>query len=67
MNATDVLIIAAQIIGGFILLFLGGDWLVDGGVALARRFRISPLVIGMTIVAFGTSVIFMTRFTSYPA
>ena len=55
MNVTDVLIIAAQIIGGFILLFLGGDWLVDGGVALAHRFRISPLVIGMTIVAFGTS------------
>jgi cation:H+ antiporter len=37
------------------MLFFGGDWLVDGGVALARRFRISPLVIGMTIVAFGTS------------
>ena len=55
MNATDALIIAAQIIGGFLLLFFGGDWLVDGGVALARRFRISPLVIGMTIVAFGTS------------
>ena len=56
MNATDALIIAAQVIGGFFLLFFGGDWLVDGGVALARRFRISPLVIGMTIVAFGTSV-----------
>lgn len=55
MNMTEILIIAAQIIGGFVLLFLGGDWLVDGGVALARRFRISPLVIGMTIVAFGTS------------
>ena len=55
MNATDILIIAAQLIGGFILLFFGGDWLVNGGVALARRFRISPLVIGMTIVAFGTS------------
>ncbi|MBO6078467.1 MAG: calcium/sodium antiporter [Bacteroidaceae bacterium] len=55
MNATEIIIIAAQIIGGFVLLFLGGDWLVDGGVALARRFRISPLVIGMTIVAFGTS------------
>jgi len=53
MNTT--LIIAAKIVAGFILLFLGGDWLVDGGVALARRFRISPLVIGMTIVAFGTS------------
>ena len=55
MNATEILIIAAQIIGGFVLLFFGGNWLVDGGVALARRFRISPLVIGMTIVAFGTS------------
>ena len=55
MNATDILIIAAQLIGGFVLLFFGGDWLVNGGVALARRFRISTLVIGMTIVAFGTS------------
>ena len=55
MNATEALITAAQIIGGFLLLFFGGDWLVDGGVSLARRFRISPLVIGMTIVAFGTS------------
>lgn len=55
MNATDILIIAAQLIGGFVLLFFGGDWLVNGGVAIARRFRISPLVIGMTIVAFGTS------------
>ena len=55
MNTTEALIIAVQIIGGFFLLFFGGDWLVNGGVALARRFRISPLVIGMTIVAFGTS------------
>ena len=55
MNATDILIIAAQLIGGFVMLFFGGDWLVNGGVALARRFHISPLVIGMTIVAFGTS------------
>ena len=55
MNTTEVLIIAVQIIGGFFLLFFGGDWLVNGGVALAHRFRISPLVIGMTIVAFGTS------------
>lgn len=55
MNISEGLIIAAQIAGGFILLFFGGDWLVDGGVALARRYRISALVIGMTIVAFGTS------------
>lgn len=44
-----------QLVAGFVLLYFGGDWLVNGGVALARRYRISSLVIGMTIVAFGTS------------
>ena len=52
---TSTLLAIIQLIAGFVLLFFGGDWLVNGGVALARRFRISPLVIGMTIVAFGTS------------
>lgn len=51
----DILKAIFLIILGFIILLLGGNWLVDGGVAIARRFRISPLVIGMTIVAFGTS------------
>lgn len=49
------MIIAAQIIGGFILLVLGGEFLVRGSVALAQRLGMSPLVIGLTIVAFGTS------------
>jgi cation:H+ antiporter len=40
---------------GFALLIKGADLLVDGSSALARRFHISPLVIGLTIVAFGTS------------
>lgn len=44
-----------QIISGFILLFYGGDWLVDGGISIARKFNMSPIVIGMTVVAFGTS------------
>lgn len=52
---TGTLFAIIQLAAGFALLFFGGDWLVNGGVALARRFRISPLVIGMTIVAFGTS------------
>jgi len=37
------------------MLCFGGNWLVSGGVAIAKKFRISNLVIGMTIVAYGTS------------
>jgi cation:H+ antiporter len=40
---------------GFVLLFLCGNWLVRGGVELSRHFHVSPLVAGLTIVAFGTS------------
>lgn len=40
---------------GLIVLIKGADWLVDGAGGLARRFRISELAIGLTIVAFGTS------------
>ena len=43
------------IIVGLALLLKGGDWLVDGSSNLARRYKISELAIGLTIVAFGTS------------
>jgi len=43
------------IILGMALLIKGGDLLVDGSSSLARRFNISELAIGLTIVAFGTS------------
>jgi len=43
------------IIAGMALLIKGGDLLVDGSSSLARRFNISELAIGLTIVAFGTS------------
>ncbi len=36
-------------------LFFGGNWLVQGASALALRFRVPPLVIGLTVVGFGTS------------
>lgn len=41
---------------GFGILIKGADWLVDGGSALARKYKISELAIGLTIVAFGTSM-----------
>lgn len=40
---------------GLVLLIKGADWLVDGASALAKKFNISDLAIGLTIVAFGTS------------
>jgi len=42
-------------IAGFVLLIKGADFLVTGASALAFKFGIAPLVIGLTIVAFGTS------------
>jgi cation:H+ antiporter len=45
----------AALFGGLALLVVGGEGLVQGSVALARRFSISPLVIGLTVVGFGTS------------
>ena len=44
-----------ELIFGFILLIKGADILVEGAVSIARRLKISDLVIGMTVVAFGTS------------
>lgn len=43
------------LIAGLVLLLLAGDYLVKGAVGLAEQFGISPLAIGLTIVAFGTS------------
>ena len=43
------------VILGFILLLGGAEFLVRGSVALAERLNVSPLVIGLTVVAFGTS------------
>jgi len=47
---------AVCIIIGFVALVKGADWLVDGASAIAKRFGISDLVIGLTVVAFGTSM-----------
>lgn len=45
-----------MLIAGFVLLFVGGEALVRGSVSVARRLNISELVIGLTLVGFGTSV-----------
>lgn len=50
-----MLLTTAQAVGGFLLLFIGGEALVRGASALAVRLGVTPLVIGLTVVALGTS------------
>lgn len=45
-----------MIVGGLVLCVFGARWMVDGAVALARAWGVSELVIGLTIVAAGTSM-----------
>ncbi len=49
------MLIAAQIIGGLMLLVFGGELLVKGAVVLAKRLGIPILIVGLTIVSLGTS------------
>ena len=50
------LVSLAQTLGGFLLLFGGGELLLRGAVGLARSFGLSPLLIGLTVVAAATSM-----------
>ncbi len=47
--------IALSLLGGLVLLVLGGEFLVRGAVRFAERMGLSPLLIGLTLVGFGTS------------
>ncbi len=50
-----MIIASLLIVAGFTSLIFGANWLVDGASSLAKKNNISDLVIGLTIVAFGTS------------
>jgi cation:H+ antiporter len=54
-DCISMLISVIQLLGGFVLLVWGADRLVAGASATARNFGVAPLIIGLTIVAFGTS------------
>jgi cation:H+ antiporter len=45
----------ARVIAGIAILYLGAEWMIRGSAALARTFGVKPLIIGLTVVAYGTS------------
>ncbi|MBL9136170.1 MAG: calcium/sodium antiporter [Verrucomicrobiales bacterium] len=47
--------IALKLIAGLVALYYGAEWLVRGGATLAVRLGVTPLLVGLTVVAYGTS------------
>lgn len=56
MQAGGWLVAGVLVVVGFVLLIYGADWLVAGASGVAKRFQVSNLVIGLTVVAMGTSM-----------
>ncbi len=52
----DIFVAILLLVVGFVFLVKGADWFVDGAAGLAAKMRIPQLVIGLTVVAFGTSM-----------
>ena len=55
INQAPIILVALLLVVGFVLLIKGADYFVEGASQIAERFRIPQIVIGLTIVAFGTS------------
>ncbi|MGE4615220.1 MAG: sodium:calcium antiporter, partial [Planctomycetota bacterium] len=53
---TEYLLPIGSILLGLVFLIIGGDRLISAAVELALRFKVSPLFIGITVVAAGTSL-----------
>jgi len=49
------MIIALLLLAGLVALYFGAEWLVRGGASLAVRLGVTPLLVGLTVVAYGTS------------
>ena len=45
-----------MLIGGFVLLIKGADWFVEGASSVAKLLKVPAIIIGLTVVAFGTSL-----------
>lgn len=56
LTEMEIFVLAlGAMIAGILMLVRGGNWTIDAAVHIARHFGLSPLIVGFTIVAFGTS------------
>jgi len=51
----DIFLQILLLVAGFVILIKGADWMIDGSSSIAGHFHVSKMLIGLTIVAFGTS------------
>lgn len=56
MDQTNIYLAILALIGGFVLLIKGADWFVEGSSSVAKLFKVPAIIIGLTVVAFGTSL-----------
>jgi cation:H+ antiporter len=54
-TTVDTFLDVISLLFGGLVLYLGAEWLVKGSAGLARAFGVKPLVVGLTVVAYGTS------------
>ena len=52
----EILIALLLLVAGFVLLIKGADFFVDGSSSVAKRLKVPSMIIGLTIVAMGTSL-----------
>ncbi len=55
ISSPEMILSTALILLSLVLLYFGAEWLVQGGAGLALRLGLTPVVVGLTVVAFGTS------------
>jgi cation:H+ antiporter len=55
LRRTAIVPTLLMLLSGLVLLYLGAEWLVKGAAGLGRSFGVRPLVVGLTVVAYGTS------------